>query len=153
MNQTGAAIVPALVLSRIYDAPPERVYDAWTDPKTAEKFLGPGNVKATEIKMDVRVGGTYGLVMVMEDGSRMPVRGVYREVQRPSRLSMTWRWEENSPADEYDTLLTLEFRDLGGKTELVLTHEQFASAESRSNHEHGWTAILEELAVALRRAD
>jgi uncharacterized protein YndB with AHSA1/START domain len=77
------------------------------------------------------------------------VRGEYRDVQRPKRLSMTWRWEEDNPADEYDTLLTLEFLDRGGKTELVLTHEQFATAESRNNHKEGWTAILDQLESSL----
>ena len=149
MSEASATVVPALVLSRIYDVPPERVYDAWTDPKAAAKFLGPGNVKAIDIEMDVRVGGSYSLVMVRENGERLPVRGVYRDVQRPRRLSMTWRWEEDNPADEHDTLLTLDFIDRGGKTELVLTHEQLASVESRNGHKEGWTAILDQLQVAL----
>jgi len=144
-----ATIVPALILKRIYDAPPERVYAAWTEPQTLAKFLGPGSVKALEIETDVRVGGSYSLVMVKDDGERLPVRGVYREVQPAKRLSMTWRWEEDNPADEYDTLLSLDFIDLGGKTELILKHEQFASAESRSNHEQGWTPILEQLVAVL----
>ena len=144
-----ATIVPALVLKRIYDAPPERVYAAWTEPQTIPKFLGPGSVKSVDVKMDVRVGGSYSLVMVKDDGERLPVRGVYREVQPAKRLSMTWRWEEDNPAEEYDTLLSLDFIDLGGKTELILTHEQFASAESRSNHEGGWTQILDQLAAVL----
>jgi len=149
MSEASATAVPALVLSRIYDVPPERVYDAWTDPNAAAKFLGPGNVKCVDITMDVRAGGTYSLVMVLENGERLPVRGVYREVQRPRRLSMTWRWEEDNPAEEHDTLLSLDFHDRGGKTELVLTHEQFTSAESRSNHEGGWNAILDQLSEVL----
>jgi uncharacterized protein YndB with AHSA1/START domain len=149
MSEASATVVPALVLSRTYDVSPEHVYDAWTDPQAAAKFLGPGNVKAVDIKMDVRVGGSYSLVMVLENGERLPVRGVYRDVQRPKRLSMTWRWEEDNPAEEHDTLLTLDFLDRGGKTEFVLTHEQFASAESRSNHEEGWNAILDELGRTL----
>jgi uncharacterized protein YndB with AHSA1/START domain len=149
MSETSATVVPALVLSRIYDATPERVYDAWTDPDTLAKFLGPGNVKAIDVKTDARAGGSYSLVMVLENGERMPVRGVYREVQRPKRLSMTWRWEEDDPKEERDTLLTLDFFDRSGKTELVLTHEQLASAESRNNHEGGWNQILDQLHAAL----
>lgn len=142
-------VVPALVLSRTYNAPPERVYEAWTNPDEVPKFLGPGDVKVVEVQMDVRTGGKYSLVMVRPDGERLPVRGEYRDVQRPKRLAMTWRWEEDNPADEYDTLLTLEFLDRGGKTEFVLRHEQFASAESRENHQEGWTAILDQMEKAL----
>jgi uncharacterized protein YndB with AHSA1/START domain len=149
MSDKAATAVPALVLSRVYDTTPERLFEAWTDPHALAKFLGPGNVKAIDIKTDPRVGGSYSLVMVLENGERLPVGGVYREVQRPSRLSMTWRWQEDRPEDEIDTLLTLEFIVRGGKTELVLTHEQLASVESRANHEEGWTAILDELARVL----
>lgn len=149
MSEASTTVVPALVLSRIYNAPPERVYDAWTNPGAVGKFLGPNPVNVVDIQMDVRAGGKYSLVMVRPDGERLPVRGEYRDVQRPKRLSMTWRWEEDNPADEYDTLLTLQFLDRGGKTELVLTHEQFATAESRNNHQEGWTAILDQLESSL----
>jgi uncharacterized protein YndB with AHSA1/START domain len=99
--------------------------------------------------MDVRTGGSYSIVMLMPDGERMNVGGTYRDVRPPERLSMTWRWEEDKPEDEFDTLLTLEFNEVDGGTELVLTHEQLASVESRDRHEHGWTAIMEQLAAAL----
>jgi uncharacterized protein YndB with AHSA1/START domain len=60
---------------------------------------------------------------------------------------MTWRWEEGRPEDEHDTLLTVEFNDLDGGTELVLTHEQFASEDSRDRHQEGWAKIVEQFAA------
>jgi uncharacterized protein YndB with AHSA1/START domain len=140
------AAVPALVLRRTYKAPRQRVYDAWTKPELAAKVLGPGDVTVPEIEMDVRTGGTYRLVMLMPDGERMNVGGTYREVRAPERLAMTWRWEEDDPADEFDTLLTLDFNEVAGGTELVLTHEQLASVESRDRHADGWGKILDQLA-------
>ena len=59
---------------------------------------------------------------------------------------MTWRWQEDEPADEHDSLVTLEFNVLGGETEGVLTHAQLAGVESRDRHEGGWNAILDQLA-------
>lgn len=147
-TQTPVA-VPALVLRRTYQAPRQRVFDAWTKPEFAAKFFGPGDVTVPEITMDVRTGGSYRIVMVMPDGEHMNVRGTYREVRAPERLSMTWRWEEDKPEDEFDTLVTLEFNERDGGTELVLTHEQLASVESRDRHEHGWTLIVDQLAGAL----
>ncbi|HTD38831.1 MAG TPA: SRPBCC domain-containing protein [Candidatus Limnocylindrales bacterium] len=150
MSETTAPVaVPALVLRRTYDAPRQRVFDAWTKPELTAKFLGPGDVTVSDIQMDARTGGTYRLVMVHSDGERMPVSGTYREVRAPERLSMTWRWEEDDPADEFDTLLTLDFNEVAGGTELVLTHEQLASVESRDRHAHGWGLILDQLAGAL----
>ena len=146
MNQTRTPeTVPALVLRRTYNAPRQRVFDAWTKPELAVKFLGPGDVTVPEVEMDVRTGGTYRIVMLMPDGERMNVGGTYRDVRAPERLAMTWRWEEDDPADERDTLLTLEFNEVGAGTELVLTHEQLASVESRDRHAHGWGQILDQL--------
>lgn len=137
--------VPALVLRRVYRAAPERVYQAWTDPALAKQFLCPFDVTIPEISFDVRKGGAYHIVMLKADGERLVVRGVYRDVQPARRLSMTWKWEEDDPKDEHETLLTVDFKPADGGTELTLTHEQFATAESRSNHEGGWTSILEKL--------
>jgi uncharacterized protein YndB with AHSA1/START domain len=150
MSETSTpAIVPALVLRRTYAAPRQRVFDAWTNPELAMKFFGPGDVTVPEMEMDVRTGGTYRIVMLMPDGERMNVGGTYREVRAPERLSMTWRWEEDDPADEFDTLLTLDFNEVAGGTELVLTHEQLASVESRDRHADGWGKILDQLEATL----
>ncbi|HEX3549715.1 MAG TPA: SRPBCC domain-containing protein [Candidatus Elarobacter sp.] len=150
MNQASTPVaVPALVLRRTYAAPRQRVFDAWTTPDRIAQFFGPGDMTVPEITMDVRTGGTYRIVMQRPDGERLPAIGTYREVRAPERLSMTWKWEEDDPADEVDTLLTLEFNDVPGGTELVLTHEQLRSVESRDRHAEGWTMILEQLAHAL----
>ncbi len=147
MSNTHTPVAPALVLRRTYAAPRQRVFDTWTQPELAMKFLATGDVTVPEVRMDVRTGGSYNIVMRMPDGERWNVRGTYREVRPPERLVMTWRWEEEKPEDEHDTLLTLEFNDLDGGTELVLTHEQFASEDSRDRHQEGWAKIMEQLAA------
>lgn len=149
MSNTRTPVAPALVLRRTYSAPRQRVFDAWTKPELAMKFLGPGEVTAPEVRMDVRTGGMYGIVMLNPDGERWTVGGTYREVRPPERLVMTWRWEEENPEDEHESLLTLQFNELDGGTELILTHEQFASEESRDRHQEGWTAIMEQLGEVL----
>lgn len=137
--------VPALVLRRVYRATPKRVYEAWTNPELAKQFLCPESVSIADVAMDVRVGGSYHIVMQKEDGERLTVRGTYRDVQPAKRLSMTWKWEEDDPKDEYDTVLTVEFAPADGGTELTLTHEGFLKEENRANHEYGWTSILDKL--------
>jgi uncharacterized protein YndB with AHSA1/START domain len=149
MSETATPAVPALVLRRTYNAPRQRVFDAWTKPELAVKFLGPGNMTAPEITMDPRTGGTYRIVMLTSDGERYIARGTYREVRAPERLSMTWSWEEDDPADEHESLLSLDFNEVDGGTEVVLTHEQLASVESRDRHADGWGKILDQLAGAL----
>ncbi|HEY4433817.1 MAG TPA: SRPBCC domain-containing protein [Candidatus Cybelea sp.] len=149
MSNTRTPIAPALVLRRTYAAPRQRVFDAWTTPELAVKFLGPDGVTVPEVQMDVRTGGSYKIGMQMSDGERWYVGGTYREVRPPERIVMTWRWEEDKPEDEHESLLTLEFNERDGGTELVLTHERLASDESRDGHEKGWAAILEKLGTVL----
>ena len=137
--------IPALVLRRTYDAPRELVYQAWTDPQLAKEFLCPEEVTIPDAAFDVRVGGAYHITMNTKNGP-MTVRGVYREVRKAERLVMTWQWDEDDPKDMHETLLTIEFNVHGSGTELILTHENLASIESRDNHTHGWNSILDKLA-------
>ena len=149
MTQIGTPAVPAIVLRRTYNAPRERVFDAWTHPEIASKFFGPGDVVARDITMDVREGGAYSITMDIPDDENMIVRGKYREVRRPERLVMTWSWKEDDPKDEIESLLTLDFNEKDGGTELVLTHEQLASVESAERHKGGWTQILDQLTAVV----
>lgn len=140
-----STVVPALVIRRTYSASPERVYEAWTDPKLAQQFLCPAGMTAPEVQMDVRTGGKFRIVMMLPSGEPYVAYGVYRDVQPNKRLSMTWQWEEENPADEHESLLTIEFNAHGSGTELILTHEKLASVESRESHAHGWNSIVEKL--------
>lgn len=148
MTDIRTAIIPALVLRRTYATTPDALFAAWTMPETASKFLGPGEVKATA-EMDVRPGGAYRIAMRRPEGDVWVAKGEYREVLRPRRLVMTWRWEEDDAADEHDSLLTLEFNEVAGGTELVLTHERLASVESRQGHSEGWNLILDQIVGVL----
>lgn len=137
--------VPALVIRRTFAAAPQRVYEAWTNPDLAKEFLCPAGVTVGEVKMDVRPGGAYKIEMLHENNETFVAYGTYTEVVPASRLVMRWKWQEDNPADEHETRLTLEFLPHGSGTQLILTHENLASPESRENHEHGWTTLLEKL--------
>lgn len=135
----------SLEMSRTYDASPERVFDAWFSKSWGE-FVGPPGVRGEVTLIEPRVGGRYRVVMHLPDGKTLAVGGVYREVARPSRLVMTWKWEH----EEQDTVITLSFRAKGAGTELTLRHEGFANAERRDSHKGGWTGTLEKLAKQLK---
>jgi uncharacterized protein YndB with AHSA1/START domain len=152
MTNLQPAAVPALVLRRTYNVPRERVFAAWTTPETAMRFFCPGEMKAGEITMDVKTGGAFMIAMKSPDGEPFVARGIYRAVVVPERLVMTWRWEEDDPAEEHESLLTLEFNALGNATELVLIHEKLASVESSERHAEGWTSIIDQLATVLADA-
>ena len=79
------------------------------------------------------------------DGTLHRVTGTYREVDPPNRLVYTWQWETTPGATE--TLVTVEFHDRAGRTEIVLIHERLPDAEARARHEQGWNGCFEKLGV------
>jgi len=79
------------------------------------------------------------------DGDVFYLGGVFREIRPPERLVYTWQWE----GEPGETLVTVEFRDLGSRTEVVLTHERFPDAEAVARHTDGWNGCLIRLAELL----
>ena len=134
-----------LNLTRTYSAPRDDVFRAWTEPEALKRWFAPSDEFSTPIaEVDLRVGGAYRIGMKPPDQEDMfIVVGTYREVQPPERLVFTWSWEEG--IDVGETLVTVEFRDLGGSTEVVLTHELFPNEQARDKHNEGWSGCLERL--------
>jgi uncharacterized protein YndB with AHSA1/START domain len=143
-----------LQLTRVFDAPRELVFKAWTDANQFAQWFGAaacGGASSRSVKVDARVGGKYRLQVQKDDGEFFTTVGTYREVKPPERLVFTWAFEKDGSGDEYgeveppEMLVTIEFKARGKQTELTLTHEKFASIESRDRHEDGWTRCLNEL--------
>jgi len=135
-----------LVVRRKLPAPREAVYAAWTDPQSIREWMCPGDVVSAEAKLDVRVGGSYRILMKgKEDYDHT---GTYQIVDPPSKLAFTWI---SQGTNHQATLVTLEFLDHGKESELVLTHERFASEDMMKRHQGGWTQIVEKLAVHFQK--
>ncbi|MFJ3971919.1 SRPBCC domain-containing protein [Streptomyces parvus] len=137
-------------LTRVLDAPQQRVFAAWTSPEDfAAWYGGEADVPLDRVAMDVRPGGSWSLVIVMP-GVEMPFHGVYREVSEPDGLVFTLK-DGSAPEDAGGETVTVTFSDLGGgRTELAfqqrggnLTAEQYAAAED------GWEAFFDALADRL----
>lgn len=148
-----ADAAPSLTLTRVFDAPREAVFKAWTDPVQVAQWKGPRGVRAEVKQFDARAGGGYRVAMHGTPNGTMVVRGVYREFLPPERLVFTWAWEDGTETQRtgHESLVTVTLRAVGGRTELTLTHENFESAESRDNHGYGWTGSLDKLTEFLAR--
>ncbi|MFQ5657185.1 MAG: SRPBCC domain-containing protein [Candidatus Methylomirabilales bacterium] len=134
-----------LQLKRTLAAPREKVFRAWTEPDAVKHWFGPPGYQTSVAEIDLRVGGRYRFGMrQLPDGEVFYNSGTYREVQPPARLVYTWRWER-ADMDFGETLVTVEFLDRGGETELVLTHELFPNTEERDRHTWGWNGTLDRL--------
>jgi len=143
-----------LRLVRVFNAPRERVFDAWTVEDNFIQWMCPPKVHVGEVKLDVRPGGAWHLRGRNESGNDFVTSGKYVEVRRPERLVFTWAHHETSDMASprgHETTVRLEFRALGDRTELTLIHGPFADTPSLQRHNEGWNGSLDKLDSYLRR--
>jgi uncharacterized protein YndB with AHSA1/START domain len=137
---------------RVFDAPRDRVFAAYTDPALIPEWWGPRGVTTMVDKMDVRSGGDWRFVCRNADGSEDAFRGSYREITAPERIVQTFEWE-GMPG--YVSVETAEFEDLGDRTK-VTTTTLFYTQEERdgmlqSGMEGGMQETYERLDELLAR--
>jgi uncharacterized protein YndB with AHSA1/START domain len=135
-----------LKIERIFDAPREVVFRAWTDPRElAVWYHFNDEWKIEVVEVEPRAGGKFRIGWRAPDGELWCEVGEYREVRPPERIVHTCRFEFPG-MDEAETLLTVEFHEHGrDRTRLVLVHEGYRHAETRDNHEQGWPGFLDQL--------
>ena len=138
-----AEIVTALRITRVIRTDRQSVWDAWTKPEQMKQWSCPAPGGLAEATSDLRVGGAFTMRMVVE-GVEHNAFGTYREVEEPKRLVYTWDWREEEQAMG-DTLVTVEFNEVEGGTEVVLLHEGFPAEEARAGHDEGWNACMANL--------
>src|SRR5205809_7935732 len=97
----------SLRITRLIKAPRERVFAAWTTADDILKWFGPETCRTVSAKVDLRVGGEYHFSVKSEQMGAFDLRGVYREVKRPSRLAYTWKWTGNPQVEFGETLVTV----------------------------------------------
>ena len=138
-----------LIITRVFDAPRNLVFKAWTQPEHLARWWGPQGFVNVAWEMDVRQGGVWFRRMRAPDGTLFTKRGVYREVVPPERLVFTYVNEAADGTLDRETLVTLTFDEQGARTRLTLQHTGFDSVESRDAHQGGWTSCLERFAEYL----
>lgn len=134
MNET------ALRITRVIQAPIDAVFAAWTDPAQMSRWFFVQETWSAEVEAELRVGGAFSILMRTDAGETFACSGVYREIEPPTRLVFTW-----TSYAVTDTRVTLELRDLGGATELTLTHEDLVDVDVRNAHNQGWGGCLTSL--------
>jgi uncharacterized protein YndB with AHSA1/START domain len=136
-----AAVKPSLTIKRRFDAPPEKVYAASTQPEKLAHWMGPVGTKKVEAECDLRIGGRYHIKMVMADDEH-DVSGVYREIVPNEKLCFTWAWKTTP---ERESLVSVTFKKDGAGTIMTLLHEQFFDDDARDRHRSGWTGTMDKL--------
>jgi uncharacterized protein YndB with AHSA1/START domain len=138
-------------LTRVLPFPRAVVYRALTDPGQLAKRWGPRRFTAPSVEFGPRVGGSYRIAMQPPEGEPFHLSGEFREVDPPTRLAYTFRWDPPDPADR-ETVVTLSLQERGEGTEVHLTQGEFATEERRALHEDGWTESFGRLEQVLGEA-
>jgi uncharacterized protein YndB with AHSA1/START domain len=144
-----AATAQEITIRRVFDAPREVVWRAWTEPDQLAQWWGPrgSSTPLEKITMDVKPGGTFRVTSVSEDGSEMTVQGVYREVVEPERLVL----DEPAEGSWHEGAVSVAtFTDLGdGRTELVVQTTIHTTDEMRATAQAGMESTFDRLAELL----
>jgi uncharacterized protein YndB with AHSA1/START domain len=150
-----------IVITRVFNAPRQLVFEAWTDPKHIAQWWGPKGFTTTVSEMDFRPGGTWRYVMRGPDGTEYPGKGVFREIVPFERIVTGDEFDEGCEKVVNTELpkgmvVTVVFEDLTDKTKLTIRimHE---SVEERQKHEKmgviaGWNSSLDCLDEYLAKA-
>jgi len=142
MNARAGGLV--LNLTCIMSTPRERIFRTLTEPAELAKWWGPHGFTTHAIGLDLRVGGRYRFAMQPPDGDLFHLSGEFLEIDPPSRLVYTFRWDEPDP-DDRETVVSLSLDDVQDGTEVSLVQGEFASEARLALHRSGWTDSLEKL--------
>ena len=133
-----------LRMKRTYEAPAQRVFDAWTSEDVLRRWWHAGpDWETAEAKVDLRVGGAVRVVMRdPHKDAEYGGGGEYTVVEPPSRLAFTWTWDDDP---EWSTLIQIEFEETDGSTIVHFTHDGLRDEEAVRSHEDGWGKCFDNL--------
>jgi uncharacterized protein YndB with AHSA1/START domain len=110
----------SVAITRVFDAPRERVFAAWTQAKHLAHWFGPKGFTVPSCEADPRPGGVFRLCMRSPEGKDYWVRGQYREIAPPERLVIACTADDDQGITRLEELIDVTFTQRGGETELKL---------------------------------
>jgi|SRR6185437_8787520 uncharacterized protein YndB with AHSA1/START domain len=135
-SNAGDTIVEEITIG----APADRIFTALTSPEERVKWWGAeGRFKTTQMESDLRPGGAWLMSGIGVGGRPFTIQGVYREIQRPRLLVLTWlpSWQ----SDATESLVRFDLEEQNGRTTVRVTHSGLATESARTQH-RGWPDIL-----------
>ncbi len=163
-SAASATSAGGLLIERVFDAPRDLVWKAWTEPERMMRWWGPKGFTAPAIQADFRVGGKYLYCMRSAEGQDFWSTGVYREIVPQERIVVTDSFADADgnavPASHYgmpgdfpmEMVVTVTFEDLGRRTRMILRHEGMPAGEMGEMANQGWNESLDKLAEILQKA-
>jgi uncharacterized protein YndB with AHSA1/START domain len=156
MANAASAPETKLEVRRMFAAPREKIFEAWTQRDKVEKWMCRFPRHETRFSASDAQPGVSNVMEVRNPQGEMFKQTVtYRDLEPPKKLVFTWDWQKFSASGEkvdeaHDTLVTVEFQPRGTFTEVILTHERLATAAQREAHSKGWNGCFDRLEEVLK---
>ena len=134
--------------SRVFDANPQQVWQAWTDPDKAAQWWHPRGMTTPRdsVSIDAKVGGTYEYTMVDDlSGEEYRTGGTYREVIENEKLIFTW----GNPGDVHAPVVTVTIEDLGELTRMTFELRGVEGVSGDGSYYDGWESAIDSFAAFL----
>jgi uncharacterized protein YndB with AHSA1/START domain len=154
MVNDGSTTVSAerkLTIVRVFDAPRDLVFKAWTEPERVQQWMGPGGFACPDFAMEPEVGGEWH-TRIKSDDQNLAARGRVLAFDPPERLSFTFGWDEPDGTPGREMIVTITFAETGGKTEMTFHQEVFDDKADRDGHNDGWSQSFDKLEAYLATA-
>jgi uncharacterized protein YndB with AHSA1/START domain len=141
-----------LVITRVFDAPQDLVFEVWTEPKHLANWWGPNDFTLAFCHVDFREGGSYRLCLRSPTGEDHWALGTYREIVETERIVFSWDREDLNGKLRSKPIVTVTFEALGEKTRFTLRQRIFELADDCPEHRGGWSQCLDRLAHYVEKA-
>jgi len=143
-----------LIITRVFNAPVDLVWQAWTVAENIAQWWGPKGYKTTIKKLDFRAGGIWEFVMIDENGNEYPAMGVFKEIVQHKKITSSDVFHsENTASGNPDLpkvkLFTTLFEDLDEKTKVTLIYDHVSNNDKEKHIQMGviggWNTSLDKL--------
>jgi len=142
--------------TRVFDAPRQFVFEAWTDPRHVAQWWGPTGFTNPRCELDVRPGGAIRIDMRGPDGTIYPMSGVYQEIVEPERIVFTSIALDEAGNPLFENLNTVTFAEHSGKTTITLQARVVKSTDNALQYlkgmELGWSLTLDRFEAHMMNA-
>ena len=144
----------AITIHQVFRHPVQQVFRAFSSADAIGQWFAPHeSIKTVVTRFEFVEGGAYRMVFTLPDGITTSLRGTFQTIGDPKHLVFSFCWEKPDPHADIETQVTVDLRDIGDSTEIIVSHARLNDDAMRARHTDGWHGTLFRLGVYLDHAN